>query len=500
MAANPQIFGAGIQGRSPVVSAMGRVNAYADIERDPDRSQVTFHGLAGLTKFADLGATPLRGLFSHGNYIYGAHRGNLYQIRNDGVATDLGDLDTSEGHVYFCANYGGEIMLVDGTSGYVYDTVAETFAKITDGDFPANPHTCTFYRGFGVVNYGADAQFILSGLDDFVNWDALDFSTADADPDELVAVHAHQGVLCMLGAESIEYWMYSGAADFPLTRVSGSRYGFGLAARASVVSFGDDAMALLRDSRGQIVVARLKGGAPLVVSPPELTEIISGYSVATAVATTFMVAGHPFYQISFPASRATWIYDGLTGVWSERRSYGENGIFRGLVGAWHAAGGAVGAMYWGDYDSGKIWKQSAPTSFTDSNGSRLDYSGVVWIEGQDADGNDRPVEFELRSKHISLPGNTRFTVPSFQVDMAEGEGADTGQGAIPKAMLSVSLDKGRSWGAELHAGLGKTGKYRARVIFRKLGQFRDAVFRLRVTDPVPRIVTGEALDIRPGVS
>jgi hypothetical protein len=482
MAQNPQIFGAGVQGRSPVVTAVRRVNAYVEVERHPDRSQVTFYGLPGIAPFVNLGETPVRGMFSLGAFLYIVHRDELRKVRNDKVSVLLGTLDTDQGRAYFTANNVGEILIVDGVSGYVYDTMAEAFAKITDVDFPANPRTCTTINGYGVINYGTQGQFAISAPDDFSSWDALDFSTADAHPDELLAVTQHQGMVAMLGVQSMEYWGYTGAADFPLARVFGSQHGWGLAAPASVVALGTGSMALLRQNLGQggpgpVQVGYLAGGAPEIVSDPDLEHVLNRYAVVDdAVGAAFSLAGHPMYQLSFPAAERTWVFDQRSGVWSERQSLGQE-RHRGVTGAWHN-----GAMYWGDAEDGQVWRQDPD----------------LWTEGQDDQGNDVPVAFVLRSHHLSLPNNQRFTLPYVQIDMAEGEGTATGQGQAPQALLRISRDKGRSFGVELSASIGGGGKYGTRVRFTRCGQYRDAVLELRITDPVSRVVTGEALRMKPG--
>jgi hypothetical protein len=51
---------------------------------------------------------------------------------------------------------------------------------------------------------------------------------------------------------------------------------------------------------------------------------------------------------------------------------------------------------------------------------------------------------------------------------------------------------------ELSAPIGAGGAYGTRVRFTRCGQYRDAVLELRITDPVPRVITGEALRMKPG--
>lgn len=478
-AQNPTIFGVGIRGRAAAVSAQRRVNCYVEVERFPDRSKFTLHGLPGLTEFADLGATPIRGMTRLGVNIYAAHRGNLYQIRNDGVATDLGNMDTSEGRVQF-ANNNDYIMLVDGTSGYSYRLSTSTFAKITDPQFPANPTSVTFLNGRFLVSQRDSEQFDMSALDDPTAYSGTDFDLAYADPDELLRVWSHSGVLVMLGPRSLEYWAYVGAADFPFARIAASQYGWGLAAVGSIAPVESYGMALLERREGGLGVCKITGTEPELVTPPDLVHVFDEYqrtsTVVDAVGASFSIAGHAMYQISFPMVPASWMFDTATGVWSERKSY-SIANYRGLEGIFHN-----GAMFWGDFSDGKIWKMD-PT---------------VWIEGQDASGSDRPVEFEVISEHIHAPLNRLLTLHALQIDMSEGVGEQTGQGLDPQVMLRISRDKGNSYGDELWKPIGKAGEYKNRVRWTRLGQARDFVIKCRITDPVPRVITGEAVEITAG--
>ena len=60
----------------------------------------------------------------------------------------------------------------------------------------------------------------------------------------------------------------------------------------------------------------------------------------------------------------------------------------------------------------------------------------------------------------------------------------TGQGSDPQIMLQYSDDGGITWSNELWETLGKLGKYRTRVEWRRLGRSRDRVFKVKVSDPV----------------
>ena len=61
---------------------------------------------------------------------------------------------------------------------------------------------------------------------------------------------------------------------------------------------------------------------------------------------------------------------------------------------------------------------------------------------------------------------------------------------IPSAGLSMSKDGGKTWGGEHIRSMGKIGEHRKRMIWRGLGRAKDQVFKLRISDPVKKIILG----------
>ena len=115
---------------------------------------------------------------------------------------------------------------------------------------------------------------------------------------------------------------------------------------------------------------------------------------------------------------------------------------------------------------------------------------------------DQPLSFqpfELISRHM-IAEYDRLTVDRVFVDFEAGVGLATGQGSNPQAMLQVSRDGGHSWGNEVWTTIGAIGEYKTRAEWRRLGTAKDFVFKVRVTDPVKRIIAGAAMDAEKGAS
>ncbi|ACI52198.1 conserved hypothetical protein [Gluconacetobacter diazotrophicus PA1 5] len=80
------------------------------------------------------------------------------------------------------------------------------------------------------------------------------------------------------------------------------------------------------------------------------------------------------------------------------------------------------------------------------------------------------------------------------------QAANTPVGADPQIMLDWSDDGARTWSAlRLCRSMGRQGEYLTRLRWMKLGQARQRVLRLQVTDPVRRNLIGFYLDIEAGM-
>ena len=185
------MFGIGLQGKSPNVTSSTLINAYFEYHEEKDRTTVSVHGTPGLTAWVDKGDTPWRGLhtFLTNNLLYGVHRGTFYSINNAKVLTDLGTINSTSGRVDICDD-GIHITVVDGSEIYVYDTTtpATPIAAVTDADRPTSPNTCAFQGARILTDENGTGQFKGGGNYDPTTWSALDFATAESNPDDLIRV------------------------------------------------------------------------------------------------------------------------------------------------------------------------------------------------------------------------------------------------------------------------------------------------------------------------
>ena len=451
------LFGIGNFGKSVNVDAQVRTNLYVEVQQDSAKSRLALFPTPGLVTFVNFGAYPSRGIYKKGDFLYVVNRFTLWRVANDGSMTSVGTLLSSSGRVDITDN-GTQIIIVDGPNGYIYNTVTLVFAQITNPNFPG-AGTVTFLNGYFIVTKPDTGQFYISSLYDGLTWAALDFATAESNPDNLVRVLADNGQLVLFGPETCEFWGDSGALDFPFARVGASAIEWGLAARWTLCKFMDSLIFLRRNRLGAVQVCTLSGYNAQPVSTPEMDYVFSKYS-ATSDATGFayMVSGHPFYQINFPTPGESWLYDGLTKAWSKVQYSPTASRHRGEI-----QQNYLDKNYVTDYENGKLYQL---------------VDGVFTDDGQ-------TIAREIISRHQTIGDWTVFDEVWFE--MEAGAADLIGQGSNPKMMLQISKDGGHTWGNEIWVPMGKQGEYRRRAVYRNLGRARDWVFKARVTDPIKTV-------------
>jgi len=112
----------------------------------------------------------------------------------------------------------------------------------------------------------------------------------------------------------------------------------------------------------------------------------------------------------------------------------------------------------------------------------------------------RQSTYDLDAIAAAINENTRVVYRKFELDLERGVGLVTGQGSDPQVMLRLSRDGGHTWSEPVLLAAGQMGEYTQRVIARRLGSARDAVFEVTVSDPVAWSLVQAWLDVEPGTS
>lgn len=429
------------------------INQYIEASAAPEtRAPVVLLSTPGAVQFADV-SEPVRGMKVVGTLIYVVAGTVFYSVDTAGTKTNLG---TVAGADYVDIIYNStQIMIAAGTNGYVYTISSGAFAAISDGDFPG-ASSATFMDGSAIVSVPDSGQANISDLNDFSAWNALNFTTEETSPDDLIAIRDDRKELWMFSASTVVPYARDPSSPFPFSRIGQAVLEMGCIAKGSIV-IADNSFIWLgkRETEGGVAIWKAAGYTPVRVSTHAIEQKLEEFGdLSSAIAFTYMLSGHIFYVLNFP-SYGTFVLDLATGLWHEwirTNDHWSRWTHHVFFDNKHIVGGPDG-----------ILAELSTTVYTDL-GTRIERKMITPV--YDADGS------ALRVSRIEM-------------EMDAGVGLTTGQGSDPQIMGRFSKDAGRTWGNEKWRALGVRGAYNARAIWRNIGRSREWVAEFTFTDPVP---------------
>ena len=469
------ILGSAYVARSVNAADNRMVNLFPEIVPEGGQMPAFLNRAPGLNFLQTVGTGPIRGLWAHqtqGADFYVVSGNSVYKLTSlTGTPVLLGTI-AGTGQVSIADN-GDQIVFVSSPYAYVYTESTNTFAQVTDPDFPGAV-TVGYIDGYFVFNQPNSQKLWLTSLLDGTQIDALDFASAEGSPDGIVGIIVDHREVWVFGTDSTEVWYNAGAADFPLARIQGAFNEIGCIAPYSIAKLDNSIFWLGSDARGQGIVYKANGYIGQRISTHAIEWQIQQYSnMSDATAYTYQQDGHAFYVLNFPTGGTTWVYDVSTGVWHER-AYLDNGQFSRHRG--NCQCNFSGDIIIGDYENGDIYT----------------FDLTVYADNGDA-------QKWLRSWRALPTGQNnlkRTAHHSLQLNCEVGTGLNSGQGSDPQVMLRWSDDGGHTWSNEHWTSMGAMGNYGKRAIWRRLGmtlKLRDRVYEVSGTDPVKLDIIGAQL-------
>jgi hypothetical protein len=349
---------------------------------------------------------------------------------------------------------------------------ALNFSEIpsTDGAFTGGS-TVDVVDNYFIYNRPHTQQYASSDLLSPITY-GLAFASKFTGPDDLVSLIVDHGQIYLLGEKTSEVWADIGTFPFPFQRIPGASSQHGIAAEFSMARFGNSFVYVSRNDRGQAVIVQMNGYFPQRISTHAVENTLVNQDISDAVAYTYQLEGHECYVVSFPSLDLTWVYDGATQMWHKwlwcdnqnnykRHRSNCSALFQGSV-------------LVGDWENGQIYRLD-PNNYTD-NGQhirRMRRCPHLVTDFQRQYFDELQIQFQ---PGVGLQGIETFPL------------GDNDIGINPQAMLRWSNDGGSTWSNEHWAGIGKVGKYQNRIIWRRLGQARDRIYEVVVTDPVKAVI------------
>jgi hypothetical protein len=300
-------------------SAQDTVNYIPEAALAPDtRTATKLRGAPGLKPSVQFGTRALRGARNVEGKLF-VVTDKLYQISNTDVAIPLGTIPGSGlvaiGHNQISG--GNEILVANGSAGYVYNTKTEIFERVTDPGYPGA--IAVDYIDSYLVQVEPFGRFWFhSDLADAKAYNTLDRYESEASPDPIVTLKVSNFEVVVFNKTTTEFFYNAGGATgtFQSKRIVIKR---GCAGRNSVAEL-DNSLFWLGDDG---VVYRLDGYQARPISTPPIDKAISGCNWANAIAYTYESEGHKVYYLTFPDGK-TWGYDVTTQLWHRRESFGFN--------------------------------------------------------------------------------------------------------------------------------------------------------------------------------
>lgn len=419
----------------------------------------------GLLEHCDLTAcSEVREILPWNDYLYVlARRGSqsaLWRVDESGGFVELGTVTTSASGPAWMVHNATQVLIVDGVSGYTYTPSTNIFTQILDADFPG-AGACDYQDGFGLFFTPDTNQWFHSELYDFTSFDALDFYSKESSPDNIRSLISFAREVYIFGVTGgTEVWYnYGGdnsSSDNPtFARNTGGLIEHGCGAAKSVSTFDGERVTWITD-QGQLMQAVRY--VSQVISNQMFDRALAGYATyEDAIAFSYRDQGHVFYQASFPTADETWVLDGNTKLFHQRRSYKAAGGYGRHRANCYAL--LNGVHYVGDFENGKVYKMS--TSYLDDSGNNIGR----YVYSKEWDG-----------------GINRLFFPPVQVLVEPGVGLVGG--SAPQIGLQWSNDGGNTWSTELTRSAGEVGEYGTRAVWLQLGSDFRRMYRLNFTDPV----------------
>lgn len=424
-----------------------------------ESKQLALQSTDGLAQLYNFGATVRGSIVTADQREFVVAGQALYEIVS-GAPIALGTLAAGTSFVCMCAGET-QLVLVDGANGYVLRLSTNVFGQITDPDWRGAIWVTQVNGTFVFVPPSNIEQFYLSAIDDATTLDALDFSSADAQPGSIITHRELKQETFFFKPYSTEVWIYDGASDFPLVRYNSTPIAVGAVGLRSVVEAADTLIFVGRTKRGTGIVYMMVGHQPVRISNTAVETALqaSGVDLNNCVLWVQQKAGAEFVCVNAPGMATSWCWDAASKQWHERAELVNGDWVPFRVDQVLAVGSAFHAF------AGNVMYRMADDIY--AIGSDPLVRSRVW-------------------PHFPNPAMEPIAIRGLELMCTSGYGG--------QIMMRISKDGGQTFGAWLLRSLGAIGRWMQRVRWLGLGAGPDMIFELRVSDAVPLTISQATVD------
>jgi hypothetical protein len=423
---------------------------------------------SGVTQFATSAFGACRGSREMSDVPYFVLSNTLVSVSASGVVTSHGTI-TGTSRVFMADNGSKLVIVVPGGDAFVFDLDTSTLTQITDIDFQVSD-SVSFYRGFFVFTATDGRQLFVSNLNSPLTFDALDFGSAEGDPDRIVTQIVDHDELSIIGSKTTEVFRNVGGADFPLQIIPGAFTQKGAHTKYGVVKFDNTYLFIGGGQNELTAIWRQSSSSSAVkISTNVIDFAMQQYNkeeISNAFTTTFAKKGQFFAIFTFYSTRIpskTFVYNGT-------------------------ASALAGFSVWFEFQTGVTDNAWRVNSIVKAYGKLLCGDSVDGRIGQIVDNvyteYGEQVFRQAALKPLSQDGMKIFA-GELEADFEAGTGLTLGQGADPIVRMDYSDDGGRTFSSEFSRSIGKIGEYGHETVWNRQGRFPNSrTIRFTVTDPV----------------
>lgn len=303
-------------------------------------------------------------------------------------------------------------------------------------------------------------QIYNSDLNSPLLWNPLNYTTAEADPDQIVGIIKHFNYICVFGQWGTEFFYNAATAvGSPFLRQDSAKNEIGCPNGNSIVQF-QQGVAFIGYSKikGKQAFV-LDGLSPVPISTRYIEKYLNANTDNTFSSFTFRTEGHTYYGVTLTTLALTFVYDIDEKSWYNWTSYSSSaeGIYR-----LHTATLFNSSSYGQDVSNGVVYSVDVNT-YTD---------------------NGAAIYFRVVSNNIDSGSMRRKFFNSGQI---------VGDKVVATMYISHTDDDFATYSTARTVNLNKT-----RCIIYQCGTSRRRAWQFLVTDNVPLRLFSFELNIEGG--
>lgn len=313
-----------------------------------------------LKLWVSLGGAPVRSLFYQDGRMFAIGGNRFYECFANQTATfrDVVQVDGNPATISTNGEEdGGQLFVVTGGYGYIYDLVANNLLNIADAEFVTPALMGEFLNSYFLSLKANSNQFNWSAVLDGLDWNGLDVARPSQASDHILAMKASHGVLWLFGSLTTSVWWNSAAGNTTFQPLDSARITYGIAGSWCVTPCDNTLYWLAQNIDGSRMVMKADGYSAVRVSTHAIETYLETLStVSDSIAWTYQDEGHTFFMLYLPAAELTLVYDVSSQTWPRW------GVWDTTTSLWYPYPGrchvyAFGKHLVGDRQSGAIYEQ-----------------------------------------------------------------------------------------------------------------------------------------------